>query len=339
MAYNDSDENEQWKQGGDCNKCRRKNYCKTPCKLNQSRRQKEHISMIGNMIMLAIGHGRNSKSSIQQARTDIADAIIRAWNMEHSDKRFYEEEKENEKMNKQENIVTVSFDTEFTGLQKDTDLISIGMVGPSGEKFYAEFTDFDKSKVNSWIHENVILNLTNPETKTGPDIWSIVGTKDEVRKHLMDFLNSIRKDSDVKIQFISDVASYDWVLLVDLITDGKTALDLPDYIVSACADLNDILAVSAASEAYRRYDPVNFYALFDAAFNMTRETLSNIKDTSSAKHNSLHDAILIDDIFRNSYEYATSLICKGFDKTLETHSYDTPGSSVTELDEDEEYDD
>lgn len=30
-------ENEQWKTGGDCNKCRRQSYCNKPCK--QSRQQ------------------------------------------------------------------------------------------------------------------------------------------------------------------------------------------------------------------------------------------------------------------------------------------------------------
>lgn len=28
---------EQWKHGGDCNSCRRKNYCSTPCTLRKRR--------------------------------------------------------------------------------------------------------------------------------------------------------------------------------------------------------------------------------------------------------------------------------------------------------------
>lgn len=35
----------------------------------------------------------------------------------------------------------IFFDTEFTGLHKDTTLISIGLVSETGEKFYAEFDD------------------------------------------------------------------------------------------------------------------------------------------------------------------------------------------------------
>ena len=53
----------------------------------------------------------------------------------------------------------VYFDTEFTGLQKDTDLISIGFVSENGKTFYAEFTDYDESKCDDWIQKNVIDNL------------------------------------------------------------------------------------------------------------------------------------------------------------------------------------
>ena len=35
----------------------------------------------------------------------------------------------------------IFFDTEFTGLHKNTTLISIGLVAENGKKFYAEFND------------------------------------------------------------------------------------------------------------------------------------------------------------------------------------------------------
>ena len=35
----------------------------------------------------------------------------------------------------------VFFDTEFTGLYKDTNLISIGLVSEDGKEFYAEIDD------------------------------------------------------------------------------------------------------------------------------------------------------------------------------------------------------
>jgi len=38
----------------------------------------------------------------------------------------------------------IYFDTEFTGLHKNTTLISIGCVAENGKTFYAELTDYDK---------------------------------------------------------------------------------------------------------------------------------------------------------------------------------------------------
>ena len=55
--------------------------------------------------------------------------------------------------------MNIYFDTEFTGLVPGTTLISMGAVTDSGEKFYAEFTDYDKSLVDDWIKSNVIDTL------------------------------------------------------------------------------------------------------------------------------------------------------------------------------------
>ena len=51
------------------------------------------------------------------------------------------------------------FDCEFTGLHKNTTLISLGIAAEDGRKFYAEFIDFDSSQCDEWINENVINNL------------------------------------------------------------------------------------------------------------------------------------------------------------------------------------
>ena len=59
--------------------------------------------------------------------------------------------------------MNIYFDTEFTGLHKDTTLISIGLVTENGDTFYAEFDDYDKTQCNDWIQENVINNLYGEE--------------------------------------------------------------------------------------------------------------------------------------------------------------------------------
>ena len=106
----------------------------------------------------------------------------------------------------------VFFDTEFTGLQKDTDLISIGLVTEKGETFYAEFTDYDESKCDDWIQQNVIdnLKLQNSFISTKRDT-KILGTKKEIKVALDTWLKSFNQD----IQLVSDVCHYLLIFLVE----------------------------------------------------------------------------------------------------------------------------
>ena len=58
----------------------------------------------------------------------------------------------------------VFFDTEFTGLHKDTSLISIGLISEDRRCFYAELTDYDEKQCDDWIRENVIKHLNDKAT-------------------------------------------------------------------------------------------------------------------------------------------------------------------------------
>lgn len=53
----------------------------------------------------------------------------------------------------------IFYDTEFTGLHKNTTLISIGIISEDGETFYAENIEYDMEQVDEWIDENVISHL------------------------------------------------------------------------------------------------------------------------------------------------------------------------------------
>ena len=50
-------------------------------------------------------------------------------------------------------------DSEFTGLRKDTTLISLGIESQDGRTFYAEFNDYDTTQVDDWLQNNVIDTL------------------------------------------------------------------------------------------------------------------------------------------------------------------------------------
>lgn len=184
-------------------------------------------------------------------------------------------------------MTNLYFDTEFTGLQKDTSLISIGIVSDDERSFYAEFVDYDKFKVNDWIKENVIRNLLfsgesiiKKDQKNPGFSVEISGTRNMIKLELEKWLTSF-EDS---IQFVSDVCHYDFVLLIDIFGG---AFSLPKYINPACHDINQDLA--------KRFNLTE-----KLAFDLKRETIVenfNYKLPNGNKHNSLFDAKVIKQLY------------------------------------------
>jgi hypothetical protein len=178
------------------------------------------------------------------------------------------------------------FDTEFTGLHKDTTLISIGIVSIYGDVFYAELTDYDESQVDEWINDNVIKNLcfkNNIPVSNFNYKCYVKGTKQHVGEELKKWLDAIHEfysmNNIENIQFVSDVSHYDFVLLIDLF--GKTAFDLPEYVCPACYDINQDIATK-------------FNVSDIDAFNMNREdTLTSI----------MNDYIKLYEQLSNNYSY------------------------------------
>lgn len=177
------------------------------------------------------------------------------------------------------------FDTEFTGLCKDTTLISIGIVSENGKRFYAELTDYDGSQVDDWIDEHVIQNLAlkgNKDfLKEYDNLSYYYGHSMEISLRLKEWL----KQFDL-IQFVSDVCHYDMVLLIDLITHGKTAIDLPKNISAVCHDINQDIAVVYGISDFISFDKSREQILDDAGVKI-----------SGQKHNSLYDAEVIKEIY------------------------------------------
>lgn len=208
------------------------------------------------------------------------------------------------------------FDTEFTGLRKNTTLISLGIVADNGKKFYAEFHDFNWDYVDDWIQNNVldnfilkkfyphggkeieeqmeewknegyeVSNLPTMNTfyllyntkRTKDNFTEVVGDSDWIREALLEWLSQFNS-----IQFVSDVCHYDFVLLIDLLTGGKTALDLPDNISAVCHDINSDIA--------------RHYGITEReAFDKSREEIVSElcgHEITGRKHNSLYDAEVI----------------------------------------------
>lgn len=174
----------------------------------------------------------------------------------------------------------VFFDTEFTGLHKNTSLISLGMVDESGRTFYAEFTDYDKSQCDDWIQKNVINNLINDSNKIDyeSDNWVVIGDKDFICTMLKKWL----KDYD-SVQLVSDVCHYDMVLFIDIF---GTAFDLPSNVSPSCHDINQDIA---------DYMDITEKEAFDV--NRERFLGCYISDIKGNKHNALYDAKVIKGIY------------------------------------------
>jgi len=185
------------------------------------------------------------------------------------------------------------FDTEFTGLHKNTTLVSIGIIDEDGRTFYAELGDYDHRQVDDWIEENVISNLRFHK-KDGKG-WCNCGTLDAgepnsttevygnhefVAEALRDWLRDY-EDHDEQVQMVSDVSHYDFVLFVDLF---GTAFDLPANINPACHDINQDIA---------KFMGISGKDAFDAS----REVLAGLDAGEGAKHNSLWDAKVIKAIY------------------------------------------
>lgn len=184
------------------------------------------------------------------------------------------------------------FDMEFTGLRKNTTPISIGIISEDGKTFYAEFTDYDEKQCDDWIKENVIKNLKLAgmgvgvsDTDETPPLRIVMGNKRYIYREMNEWLQQFDA-----IQFVSDVCHYDFILLIDLLTNGGTALDLPENISAVCHDLNMDIA---------RHFRVSDREAFDMSREQIMNELCGSEDiVTGDKHNSLYDAEVIKAIYK-----------------------------------------
>ena len=142
------------------------------------------------------------------------------------------------------------FDTEFTGLQKDTTLISLGIIAENKECFYAKFTDYNEGQINDWIQENVIDNLElSDEILANYSITEVEGTKEEVKEALLNWLDNLTDDT---FELVSDVCHYDMILFIDIFGG---AFDLPEFISHCCFDINqDIMYATENQSMFEAFD-------------------------------------------------------------------------------------
>jgi hypothetical protein len=203
----------------------------------------------------------------------------------------------------------VFFDTEFTGLHKDTSLISIGLIAETGQTFYAELNDFKFAESNSHYNddadfftkvlkpnlkfyrkenfdETVSTKDKCPSCTSRKNHWfvsenktEIYGNTEEVSELLTEWLNDIINFTTVahehkSITMVSDTYAYDFVLFNNLF---KHAFDVPQIVNYIPIDLSTMLYCNDIDPDINRED---------YAFN------GNVPEDAE-KHNALWDAIVI----------------------------------------------
>lgn len=219
-------------------------------------------------------------------------------------------------------VLNLYFDTEFTGLHKDTTLISLGIVSDDDKKFYAEFTDYDRSQIDDWIEDNVINNLRlygvgwcsgveeriqnlkakgyeiseNPSMPTNCSILEY-GIKHETQGGITEVCgDSVWVSEQLEkwleqfdsVQFVSDVCHYDFVLLINLF---GTAFDLPKNVSPVCHDINYGIS---------RYFGISEKEAFDKSREEIVQKLYG-HNIDGEKHNALYDSEVIKVIYDGIY--------------------------------------
>ena len=181
----------------------------------------------------------------------------------------------------------IFFDTEFTGLHKNTTLISIGLIAENGKTFYAELTDYDESQVDDWIKKNVIDNLVMKYRDgfyyyiTNSETW-VKGDKKKIADYLLEWLSQFET-----VEWVSDVCHYDFVLLIDLLYSHALKMPYGKHN-AACHDINQDIAKEFGINEIK-------------AFDKSREEILEVYEVEidGDKHNALYDAKVIKAIYDN----------------------------------------
>ncbi len=157
----------------------------------------------------------------------------------------------------------IFFDTEFTDLKQNAELISIGLITMSGEKLYLQCR-YNENKVSAFVKEHVAPYMD-------PNVPRF--TKETTRSVLSAWLAQQYEASGGKeIIMVSDCYAYDWMLFCNLFGG---AMGIPRFVYYIPLDLSTALYMKGV-------DP-----------DINRIEYSGIEPGNIKQHNALDDAIVI----------------------------------------------
>lgn len=100
------------------------------------------------------------------------------------------------------------YDTEFIEDGRTIELVSIGIVAEDGSEYYAVSTDFDSSKANQWVRDNVLDKLPSPRDP----VWK---PRERIREEVYAFLTKGLRHGN-QAELWAWVGAYDHVVLAQL---------------------------------------------------------------------------------------------------------------------------
>ena len=176
----------------------------------------------------------------------------------------------------------VWFDTEFTGLHKNTTLISIGLVNEYDETFYAEFTDYDESQCDDWIKENVLNNLSFNIRDNS--IYGLVGANGAGKSTLLRIIMGIFEADTGVITIDDDMLSDNYKLKQKLVFVPDDLYFYPGYDASDKKIYADI-DTSKINESYKMTSNIDgsIKYVFDNT-NITSITCKLIRNDTNIEH-------------------------------------------------------
>ncbi len=167
-------------------------------------------------------------------------------------------------------MTKVFFDTEFSGLHKNTTLISIGLISECGKTFYAELTDYDTTQIDGWLQTNVLNNLLLNDINT----TRYSGNNDSLvlkcDTKTLEFMLREWLSQFEQVEIWSDCLSYDWVLFNNIFGH---AFNIPENV------------------HYIPYDICTVFKMKDIDPDISRKEFSGLENET--QHNALADAKMI----------------------------------------------
>ncbi|MGF2618480.1 hypothetical protein FZC84_21175 [Rossellomorea vietnamensis] len=177
--------------------------------------------------------------------------------------------------------MNIYLDTEFTGLHKETTLISIGLVAEDGRTFYAEHVGYKQNQIDDWLQENVLDNLLMSDKGHHFNNMNMdsVRMKDSLNQICLMLELWLRQFESVEIW--SDCLAYDWVLFNDIFGH---AFNIPNNVYYIPFDICTLFKAKGIDPDINREE-------FADGYISTREF--GINPDVIKKHNALWDSYVI----------------------------------------------